>query len=202
MVQMYYREQTLEAIARRVIKEYDPMLLSEPTAIPIEDIIEKQYGLIIDYQYIRNNGRILGETVFDDTWVAVYDKANREYVLIPVRGGTIIVDASLLNCKNDGRFRFTCAHELAHWLIHQEIYAGSGKAATMTKKAVKSSEESIVTERQADKLGCFLLMPSGQVKRAFYRIVRSAPDPAAELAERFDVSRQAMEIRLKEMRLA
>ena len=31
-------------------------------------------------------------------------------------------DASLLRCRTQGRLRFTAAHELAHWLIHQELY--------------------------------------------------------------------------------
>ncbi|MDR0818588.1 MAG: ImmA/IrrE family metallo-endopeptidase [Oscillospiraceae bacterium] len=195
-----YRDNVLETIARLVIKEYNPELLTCPTAIPIEDIIERQYGLVIDYQYIRNNGRILGETVFDDTWIPVYDKENSRYMWIEVKGGTIIADASLLNNRSDGRLRFTLAHELSHWLIHQNIYAGSGMPAAMTKNAVKSSDEGATIERQADTLSSFLLMPAGQVKMAFHR-ARPTADSAAALADMFGVSKQAMQIRLKEMRL-
>ena len=57
MKKAYYREQALERIARDVITAYDPRLYyGSPVAIPIEDIIEAQ-GLVLEYQYLRNNGR-------------------------------------------------------------------------------------------------------------------------------------------------
>ena len=63
MKKAYYREQALERIARDVIIAYDPRLYyGSPAAIPIEDIIEAQ-GLVLEYQYLRNNGRVLGETI-------------------------------------------------------------------------------------------------------------------------------------------
>ena len=63
MKKAYYREQALERIARDVITAYDPRLYyGSPAAIPIEDIIEAQ-GLVLEYQYLRNNGRVLGETM-------------------------------------------------------------------------------------------------------------------------------------------
>lgn len=63
----HYRQQAIEAIARRVLKEYDrDLLLPSAHAVPIFEIAEKLFKLEIEYQYIRNNGRILGETVFRD----------------------------------------------------------------------------------------------------------------------------------------
>ncbi|MDR1619184.1 MAG: ImmA/IrrE family metallo-endopeptidase [Clostridiales bacterium] len=199
MTQVYYRDQALEAIARRVVKTHDAALLSSPRAIPIEEIIGT-CGLEIDYQYIRNNGRILGETIFDDTLIPVYDKDNGQYSFISVRRGSIIIDASLLQPAKIGRLRFTMAHELAHWLIHQEIYTGTGESAAMLNKPLKSSEADAGLERQADRLACFLLMPTGQVKTAFYHN-RNHADLTAAIANLFGVSRQAMDIRLKELRL-
>lgn len=95
MKKAYYREQALERIARDVITAYDPKLYyGPPTAIPIEDIIEAQ-GLVLEYQYLRNNGRVLGETIFDDGLTAIYDWENHRYDLLPVKGGTILIDCSL-----------------------------------------------------------------------------------------------------------
>ena len=192
-----YREQALETIARKVIKEYDPALMYEPTAIPIEDIIENHYKLTVVYQQIRKTGKILGETAFDDTAIAVYDNG---YLLLPVKRGTIIIDERLLNPRSYGRLRFTLAHELAHWVIHQYIYSGSGQTAAMQKSIAKSSEADKAVERQADLLGSFFLMPTGQVKMSYYKN-RTAPNPAEALAKVFGVSKQAMEIRLRELRL-
>lgn len=196
-----YRTEVLEAIARKVIAQYDPGLLHTPAPIPVEVIMEKVYGLTIEYQYIRKNGRILGETVFEDAMVPVYEHKNNEgYKLIHVKAGTVIIDAQMLNNRKDGRLRYTCSHELAHWIIHKEYFTQLGETAAMTKKAVRSSETDASVERQADYLASCLLMPKGMVKMAYYRNSYSK-DIVSALSELFCVSNKAMEIRLTEMHL-
>ena len=192
----YLRPELLEAIARNTLKKYDESLVSgyDAKEVPIEDIIESM-GLSLEYQYIRNNGRILGETVFDDAYVPIYNMDEKRYELIFVERGTIILDASLLRCRTRGRHRFTAAHELAHWLIHQELYSGTGDAAAMLKSLSKSSEADRRIEQQADMLASALLLPISQVKKAFYRT--SGEDRVSRLAAQFGVSNQAMEIRLR-----
>lgn len=192
----YLRPELLEAIARNTLKKYDESLVSgyDAKEVPIEDIIESM-GLSLEYQYIRNNGRILGETVFDDAYVPIYNMDEKRYELIFVGRGTIILDASLLRCRTRGRHRFTAAHELAHWLIHQELYSGTGDAAAMLKSLSKSSEADRRIELQADMLASALLLPISQVKKAFYRT--SGEDRVSQLAVQFGVSNQAMEIRLR-----
>lgn len=190
------RPELLEAIARNTLKKYDESLVSgyDAKEVPIEEIIESM-GLSLEYQYIRNNGRILGETVFDDAYVPIYNMDEKRYELIFVERGTIILDASLLRCRTRGRHRFTAAHELAHWLIHQELYSGTGDAAAMLKSLSKSSEADRRIELQADMLASALLLPISQVKKAFYRT--SGEDRVSRLAAQFGVSNQAMEIRLR-----
>lgn len=196
----YYSKETLESIARHMISKYDASLLATPAPIPVETIMEKVYGLKIDFQFIRNNGRVLGETVFEDMAVPIYERMNQEgYKLIPVKAGTVIIDANLINNRGDGRFRYTCAHELAHWVIHKGLYTQSGETASMTKTA-RSSESDKVIERQADRLGSYLLMPKGVVKMAYHRN-HNDRNVIDNLALLFGVSRKAMEIRLEEMRL-
>lgn len=196
----YIRPELLEAIARNTLKKFDPQLVTgtENLCVPIEDIIES-LGLTIEYQYIRKNGQILGETVFDDSYIPLYNMNKKKYELVYMERGTIIVDAGLLNSSADGRLRFTCAHELAHWLIHQELYCGTGNTAAMQENVVKSSDSDKYIERQADILASALLMPINQVKRCFYHTVGS--NKAETLAKQFGVSKQAMEIRLKEHHL-
>jgi len=189
-----YRKEALEALARKVISQYDPRLLHAPSPIPVESIIEQVY------QFIRSNGRVLGETVFETAMVPIYERDRGGYKLIPVKAGTVIIDASLIHNRGDGRFRFTCAHELAHWVLHKEFYTQRGETAAMTS-VVRSSETDAAIERQADRLGCYLLMPKGAVKMAFYNTNGSAGNKTTALAELFGVSRQAMQIRLEEMRL-
>ena len=192
----FLRPEFLEALARTTLKNYDESLVSgfKAKEVPIEEIIESM-GLSLEYQYIRNNCRILGETIFDDSYIPIYNMDEKRYELIFVERGTIILDASLLKDKVRGRHRFTAAHELAHWLIHQELYSGSGDTAAMLKNLKKSSEVDRKIEYQADMLASALLLPINQVKKAFYRT--SGESRVSQLALKFGVSKQAMEIRLK-----
>lgn len=100
MERTYYRDQVLETIARKVLCAYDTILFyGDPQPIPVEEIIES-YGISLEYQYLRKNGRILGKTIFDDGLEAVYDQEQGMYILFPVKAGTILIDASL--CENEG----------------------------------------------------------------------------------------------------
>lgn len=76
----HYRSEALEAIARHVILRHDGSLLSTPAPIPVESIMERLYGLKMEFQFIRNNGRVLGETIFEDTVVPIYERENGEGV--------------------------------------------------------------------------------------------------------------------------
>ena len=194
-----YSPMALETIARNVLTKYKPsLLIGEPCAIPIEDMVERHYGLEVEYRYLRKNGSALGCTVFDDTFLPIWNAEEKRYELLPVKRNTIVISAALLYDGKDGRLRFTIAHELAHWLIHRELYSGGGVAAASVAKT--SLEENSAVERQADMLATALLMPRNQVKRAFYAM-RGITDPAASLAALFDVSKQAMGRFLKDHRL-
>ena len=194
-----YDRPTLAAIARNVIKKYDPYLLyCEPCAVPIEKITEQFYGLDVEYCHLRKNGLVLGCTIFDNTLLPIWDADECQYGVMRVNGGTIVIEASLLDERKQGRLRFTFAHELAHWLLHKELYVGEGIAAA---SAIKTSlEVNPVVERQADVLASYLLMPKNQVKRAFYAI-QDKPNPTSYLSSLFGVSKQAMGIFLKDHNL-
>jgi hypothetical protein len=199
MEHRYRSMAALEAIARNTLNEYDPMLLyGTPTAVPIERIARK-LGIYIEYQCIRKTGSILGEMVYEKSLVPVYFTDLKRYDLIAVDGKTIILDESLLRCKTDGRLRFTCAHEIAHWLLHRELYIRTGQAAAFGDPK-KSSEENPAVEHQANQLATLLLMPTAQVKRVFYAM-RVKTDPDAALARYFEVSKETTRIFMREHNL-
>ena len=163
----------IEAIARKILMEYDPALLEgEPCAIPIETIIETKFDLILEYHILRKNGSILGETIFDDGAVILYDQYQHEYRLIGVKAGTILIDERLCEPQRLGRLRFTCGHELAHWVLHKKLYTGTGDVAAYDGNS-STDESNGIIERQADAMATALLMPLPQVKKCFYRL-RSA----------------------------
>lgn len=193
------RIETIEAVGRKILLEYDPSLLSgEPKAIPIETIIEIKFDLILEYHNLRKNACVLGETIFDDGAAILYDQEQAQYRLIAVRAGTILIDERLCSPQRLGRLRFTCAHELAHWILHKNLYSGTGDVAAYNGKS-STDESSGMIERQADALATALLMPLPQIKKCFYRFRARRTDEQliAEMARLFEVSKQAMQIRLK-----
>lgn len=118
--------------------------------------------------------------------------------MIAVKAGTILIDERLCTDRLLGRMRFTCAHELGHWVLHQKLYSGTGDVAAYDGKT--SSDESCgFIERQADALATALLMPIPQVKKCFYRLRpgKSKECLVTEMARIFQVSKQAMRIRLE-----
>ena len=82
MATVSYRPQALETIARRTLSEYDALYLNgSPRAVPIETIIEKTFGLRIEYQYLTNDARELGRMIYDSGITTYYNRdiiSNRE----------------------------------------------------------------------------------------------------------------------------
>jgi len=195
MGEIYYRKSTLDLIANKLLKKYQDgkFLYGNPQPVPIEQIIEVEYGLNIEYVCLRKNGTVLGQTVFENCFVPFYDTDNMQYSIMEVAPGTILVDISLLEDANRCRLRFTLAHELAHWLIHQKVYENSQQSAAKVDGNIDSQ-----TEWQADTLAALILMPRMQIKKAFYKITNlNMKDKISYMAEVFDVSKQAMSICLK-----
>ena len=98
---------------------------------------------------------------------------------IVVRGGS-----------DERRRRFTIAHEIGHFVLHpQRLSPERGGGVNAAWQA---------QEREADQFAAELLMPEPLVREAF---VEQGGD-AARLADRFDVSRQAMRTRLRHLGLS
>ncbi|NCC55186.1 MAG: ImmA/IrrE family metallo-endopeptidase [Erysipelotrichia bacterium] len=82
----------------------------------------------------------------------------------------------------------------------QNLFKGTGIAAAMYDETDKNN----AAEWQANYLVQAILMPSGQIKRCFYDVYEksnNSKDTIETMANIFEVSRQAMEIRLKNFKL-
>lgn len=113
----------------------------------------------------------------------------RDRKLAPPSGFTIHINAE----DNPRRQRFTIAHEIAHYVLHRDLI-GDG----ITDDALYRSPLGEWYERQANKMAADILMPP-QLLRSLYRRGMVA---LAQLAGAFDVSVDAMRIRLEEIGLA
>ena len=199
----YISTATLDAIARNTLKQYHPDYLNQPPqATPIEQLVENVFGLRIEYMYLTKSGDELGRMIYDDGYTTRFNQETGNYELVEVATGTVLVDARLLSDpKLYGRFRFTLAHELGHWILHKEFFVGTNTAAATY--GIDAADNSAI-EWQANYLATALLMPAGQVKRSFYHLrmqTGGQADEVSTLASIFEVSKQAMEIRLRELRL-
>ena len=65
MNEMFYRQSALDCIANGLLKNYrnGMYLYGAPRSIPIEEIIEVEYKLTIEYVKLRKSGNVLGQTV-------------------------------------------------------------------------------------------------------------------------------------------
>jgi predicted transcriptional regulator len=93
------------------------------------------------------------------------------------------------------RQRFTAAHELGHYIYHRDLIgAGVGDTRAYRSEGTNFENSKItpVHERQANSFAANVLMPKEQISR----LKRAAIWQPDELARRFDVSEDAMRIRL------
>ena len=99
--------------------------------------------------------------------------------------------AIVLNGAGDERRRrFTIAHEIGHFVLHP------GRCSPERDGLV--NEAMRVQEREADSFAAELLMPEHLVRQA----VQEQGDDPTLLADRFQVSVKAMQVRLSRLHLA
>ena len=110
-----------------------------------------------------------------------------EAALVPLGEGRAI---EVRGGADERRRRFTIAHEIGHFVLHPERVAPErGGLANMAGGRL---------EREADLFAAELLMPEHLVRRA---ALEEGADPR-RLADRFEVSVQAMSVRLRRLGLA
>lgn len=201
---MYKKRQanfSMEYLAVRELKKYENGRYStgEPCAVPIEDIIEKQYDISIEYHYLRKNLSNLGQMVFEGGHVPIYDMDKKCYTLIDVSPKTMLIDIRLLQDKRfSNRLRFTYAHELAHYLIHKEYFACSEESPALL--AGEENEYDDIIEKEANMFCSYFLIPTGQMKKAYNRLMAKgrSQNIVKEMAVIFGVAPATMRIRLYE----
>ncbi len=110
-----------------------------------------------------------------------------EAALVPVGDGHVI---ELRGRGNERRLRFTIAHEIGHFVLHR------GRVGN--ERGGMANQATARLEREADQFAAELLMPEHLVRQA---ALEEGADPH-RLADRFEVSVQAMSLRLRRLGLA
>ncbi|MCX5920293.1 MAG: ImmA/IrrE family metallo-endopeptidase [Candidatus Melainabacteria bacterium] len=140
-----------------LIKVYNCPLEDIPLPIDIETIIE--YNLNYSLRF-DNLDQLLGKQGV----LGFLDSENKQ----------IYVDSTLEEKKQEGRLRFTLAHEVAHHILHvplKEAHQAKWFNQTVSSNNVKSIGEIMTStqakdiEWQANYLGSHLLIPRTLLKR-------------------------------------
>ena len=136
--------------------------------VPVEAMIEQVFGIHLcvenlneRYPDLAGIDDLLGATLVGSRQILVHDEL-------------------LANPGNQGRYFFTCAHELAHWVLHRDLVRETLRGAAReggreTDILCRISQTRKRGERQADQLAACLLMPEAQTRQTFCESVSDRP---------------------------
>ncbi|GIL40550.1 ImmA/IrrE family metallo-endopeptidase [Roseiterribacter gracilis] len=110
-------------------------------------------------------------------------------------------DIVVNNGQSRERQRFTIAHELGHFKLHERAPVHVDTTFSVFLRSDKSSEGKYVAEIEANTFAASILMPSAMLRAEIDPASLDIEDEAvvAVLAKKYGVSRQAMTYRLQNL---
>jgi Zn-dependent peptidase ImmA (M78 family) len=124
--------------------------------------------------------------------------------MIHVKDGVPIIGVNSLHHPN--RQRFTIAHELGHLALHRELITSQvhvDKGFPRLMRDANSAKGEERTEIEANQFAAELLMPKALVEKELAGRQFDIEDdaPLEEIAKKFRVSKQALELRIRSIQL-
>jgi len=159
----YLADEAIERDAEALLAQFahaKGMVIRPP--IPIEDIIEKDQKLHIEFDDLHRRFGVPrgGSGAEVDIFGAIW-----------LETGKIVIDESLDPEERpsiEGRYRFTLAHEGGHWRLHRRlVQANSGQGSRQPTVVCRSSRAKERVELQANLFASCLLMPRELVFQAW-----------------------------------
>lgn len=179
----------IEARAARVLEGVPDFVWNgEELPIPVEDIVDSIYGLLVRDVEDMSSAPVPGGIATGD-WISG--------LLLPSRGEIWV------NAEDSRRWpprrRFTISHELGHWELHrtgqQTLFCRAGyvePSDLSSAEAAGERPERPIAEAEADIFAAAMLMPVHLIDRNR----RDCGANVAEMCRRFDCSEKAMTRRL------
>ncbi|QTV06746.1 ImmA/IrrE family metallo-endopeptidase [Faecalibacter bovis] len=163
-------------------------------------------------QFIINNEQFFNEApVIIDDIISHFNIQKKEYAFEDDISGVLIIDKSkdkftigINKQGTDQRKNFTIAHELGHFVLHNNDMSNTFVDNIFFRKKADgytSKEEKI--EKEANYFAANILMPEHLVKKEIANLENDwfEDDAVAELAKKFNVSSSAMMYRLINLKL-
>lgn len=200
--------------AKKLLNVFDKSLFAEMKTVPINAIVIKE-GLTIKEQNITNDKSVHGMIVCGKSDVDFWNEEKQKYEATFCEGKTIYIDTILLDPRLSNRYRFTLAHEFAHWVLHRKSVVKLAKEKKLLPylsclersiniEIIEKAEASC--EWQANYLAGALLMPylplkhySKENKLSEYWDVSYLFSQVELLANKYQVSNKAMYVRLRQL---
>lgn len=155
----FLKDSELDAASAELLRKYSKWKGAVPKPpINIDDIVEGYLGLdfaLVDLEKQLGIRDVLGATWFDEKRVCV--------------------DQSLEG--KEGRFAFTLAHEVGHWVLHRPLYEAEKVTRPLFARdpskppepaiVCRSSQRQAPAEWQANQFAARVLMPASDVRATF-----------------------------------
>jgi Zn-dependent peptidase ImmA (M78 family) len=150
-------------------------------------------GLLAQHDQIRPPVRI--ERIAKDLGVELRsgDLGDVSGVLVR-QGDSAIIGTN--GTQSAQRQRFTIAHELGHFLLHEGITNHVDRSYRVNFRSAESSQATNVEEIEANYFAASILMPKHMLDAMSAEEALDNDTLLADLARRFQVSRLAMSLRL------
>lgn len=141
----YFSKETLENNAKSLLEQCQKKYSYCYNApVPIEEIVEDMYGTS-PYYIDFNDKDILGMTAFSDG--AIECIKDGKVVQQKIKQGQIYISNELALYGNEGRYRFTLAHELGHATHHYVLFQDNDTLSLFEN--LQNENNSIICKRQS-----------------------------------------------------
>ncbi|PWX16581.1 hypothetical protein CYK66_09080 [Clostridium perfringens] len=146
-----YSNKKLELIAENELNKCEEDYFIRDGVINIELFIEKHFKLELEYKkLVTDQIAILFVDGFSTCVLPEEDDDfDEEINIIVINPRTIVINTKYDLNENEGRLRFTMAHEVSHWILHRKY----------TNNYIDENNLKDLIEREADLLAAELLMP-------------------------------------------
>lgn len=162
-----------DPLAYKILLEKQPVVLERAMPLDLDALAEDGLYLECRDELLSIDGSIFGLITFADQKLPVYNDRMEE-MIISTTEGTIVIDKRLHDKPT--RYRFTKAHEIAHWILHRRFYSPDNKPysfrnsgcsyiaskqeAEGRKNPVEAKTDIDWSEWQSDCLAAAMLMPA------------------------------------------
>lgn len=207
----------IEELAEGMMLQYLGRWKDMPLCVDIDGFLAKYLKLPVEYYFFAEDD--FGKIGFISDGITPLKVADRNHTVCRIfPKGTVVVDKCLQSQKEEGRRRFTLAHEASHYIMDRTVSAASFHREYDNERSYSPQElRELLSfrEAQVDRLAAALLMPGFMVRNILGRFAGTTALPiygdnilrledkllVKRMADVMGVSYTAFLIRLKELNL-